>query len=153
MEKKKKEELDLIIEDIRRKFETIYYINIQNFSVNGSAQYNGKKCFFKIVDKELFLKELNGYLISHKELPTMQMLFIKQLFNSDKYLFAYEYDSCIKEEEGLLNDVFVRNDLSKKAKWKDNINLNKVLRIYKKIYNGKKKMLSYFQVTFSLVKE
>lgn len=44
--KNKKEVLDLLIEDIKRKFEKIYYINIQNFSVNGTAQYNGQKCFF-----------------------------------------------------------------------------------------------------------
>lgn len=143
MKKSKKEVLDLIIKDIRRKFEKIYYINIQNFSVNGSAQYNGEKCFFKIVNEELFIKELNGYLISHKEIPTAKMLFIKQLFNSNKYLLAYAYDSSIKEEDGLLNDVFARNDLSKKIKREDNKHLNKVLDMYKNIYNGKKKMLSY----------
>lgn len=105
MKKSKKEVLDLIIKDIRRKFEKIYYINIQNFSVNGSAQYNGEKCFFKIVNEELFIKELNGYLISHKEIPTAKMLFIKQLFNSNKYLLAYAYDSSKSALEMLTKEL------------------------------------------------
>ena len=131
------------MEDIRRKFEKIYYINIQNLSVNGSALYNGEKCFFKILDEELFVKELNGYFISHKEIPTMRMLFVKHLFNSEKYLLAYAYDSNIKEEDGLLNDVFARNDLSKKINLRDIKHINKVLAMYKNIYNSKKKKLSY----------
>ena len=143
MKKNKKKELNLIIEDIKRKFEKIYYINEQKFSVNGCAQYNGEKCFFKIVDEELFIKELNGYLISHRKIPTMQMLFVKQLFNSKKYLLAYVYDSSIKENDGLLNDVFVRNDLSTKIRREDGKYLYNILEVYKKIYNGKKKKLSY----------
>ena len=131
------------MEDIRRKFEKIYYINILNLSVNGSALYNGEKCFFKILDEELFVKELNGYFISHKEIPTMRMLFVKHLFNSEKYLLAYAYDSNIKEEDGLLNDVFARNDLSKKINLRDIKHINKVLAMYKNIYNSKKKKLSY----------
>ena len=143
MKNNRENEINLIIEDIKRKFEKIFYINIQNFSVNGCAQYNGEKCFFKIVDEELFIKELNGYLISHKEIPIMQMLFVKQLFNSKKYLLAYMYDSSINKDDGLLNDVLVRNDLSKKINQVDVKRLHKVLKIYQKIYNGKKKMLSY----------
>lgn len=50
MKNNRENEINLIIEDIKRKFEKIYYINIQNFSVNGCAQYNGEKCFFKIVE-------------------------------------------------------------------------------------------------------
>ncbi len=142
--KNKKEVLDLLIEDIKRKFEKIYYINIQNFSVNGTAQYNGQKCFFKIVDEELFIKELNGYLISHKEIPTMKMLFVKKLFHCEKYLLTYEYDYSIKEEYGLLNDVFVHNDLSRRIKIEEIKHLHRVLDMYKNIYKRKKKMLSCY---------
>lgn len=139
----KEKEINIIIEDVKRIFEKLYYINIQNFSVNGCAEYDDEKCFFKIVDEELFIKELNGYLISYKEIPIMKMLFAKHLFNSKKYLLVYMYDSNINKDDGLLNDVFVRNDLSKIINQEDVKCLHKVLKIYKKIYNGKKKMLSY----------
>ena len=143
MKENKEDGLELIIEDIKRKFQKIYYINIQNFSVNGCAQYNNEECFFKIVNEDLFIKELNGYLICYKEIPIMQMLFVKQLFNSKKYLLAYKYDLNISEDNGLLNDVLVRNDLSKKINQEDIKNLNSVLKVYKRIYAGKKRMLSY----------
>lgn len=142
-QKSQKEELNLIIEDIRRKFEKIYYINIQNLSVNGTALYCGEKCFFKVVNEELFIKELNGYLIVYGEIPTMRVLFVKRLFNCEKYLLAYSYDSNIKENDGLLNDVFVRNDLCKKTKRRDAKYIKKVLDVYKNIYKKRKKKLSY----------
>ena len=78
--KKDKKLLANIHKDIDRKFDSIININIQNFSINGTAIYNGNKCFFKIVDEEFFIKEINGYLISYKKIPTMEILFIKRLF-------------------------------------------------------------------------
>ena len=67
IKKNEKKLLDSIHKDIDRKFESILHINIQNFSINGIAIYNSKKCFFKIVDEEYFIKEINGYLISYKK--------------------------------------------------------------------------------------
>lgn len=55
--------LKRIHKDIDRKFDSILHINIQNFSINGIAIYNGNKCFFKIVDEDYFIKEINGYLV------------------------------------------------------------------------------------------
>ncbi len=109
--KKEKKLLIAIHKDIDRKFDSIIHINIQNFSINGIAIYNNEKCFFKIVDEEYFIKEINGYLISYKKIPTMEIMFTKRLFNSKKYLVAYTFDDNIKKSAGLLNDVLVENDL------------------------------------------
>ncbi len=78
-----------IYKDIGRKFDKVIYINIQNFSINGCAIYQNRKCFFKITDEEYFIKEINGYLISYKEIPTMTILFVKHLSHCKKYLIAY----------------------------------------------------------------
>ena len=132
-----------IHKDLDRKFDSITYINIQNFSVNGIATYNGKRCFFKIVNEEYFIKEINGYLISYKKIPTMEIIFIKKLFRCKKYLVAYTFDKTIKESSGLLNDVFAKNDLSKQVSEKYYKQINRVLNMYNNIYSTKKEQRSY----------
>ena len=107
------------------------------------AQYHGEKCFFKIIDEEFFIKELNGYLISYKEIPIMRMMFVKRLFNSNKYLLTYKYDNVVEKNNGLLNDLLVHNDLLKKINRTEKKYLNKLLTTYKHIYNGEKRMLNY----------
>lgn len=132
--------LKKIHKDIDRKFDSILHINIQNFSINGIAIYNGSKCFFKIVDEEYFIKEINGYLISYNKIPTMEIIFIKELSHCKKKLIAYTFDETIKESYGLLNDIFVENDL------KDQINYSEVigvLNMYEDIYASKREMRSY----------
>lgn len=140
---KEKRLIGRIIKDIKRKFDTIDYINIQNFSINGSALYQNKKCFFKIIDNEFFIKEINGYLISYMEIPTMKILFVKYLSNCRKYLIAYDFDNHIKKEEGLLNDLLVKNDLTKKISPAEKKEINNILNTFNKIYSNKKEYLSY----------
>ncbi len=132
-----------IYKDLERKFESIIHINIQNFSINGVAIYNNKKCFFKIVNKEYFVKEINGYLISYKKIPTMEIIFIKWLVHCKKYLIAYEFDNTIKNSVGLLNDVFVDNDLTKKISRANYIKMKKVLCMFDTIYSTPKRYYSY----------
>ena len=141
--KNKKKLLDSIHKDIDRKFESVLHINIQNFSINGIAIYNGKKCFFKIVDEEYFIKEINGYLISYKKIPTMEIIFTKRLFNCKKYLIAYTFDDNIKKSKGLLNDILVRNDLKKNITQFDKKKINKILSMYNDIYSSSIEYRSY----------
>lgn len=143
LNKKDKKVLIDIHKDLDRKFESIIHINIQNLSINGTAIYNGKKCFFKIVNEEYFIKEVNGYLISYKKIPTMEILFIKRLFRCKKYLIAYTFDKTIKNSAGLLNDVFVDNDLSKKVSQIDYKQIKQVLSMYNNIYSTKREQYSY----------
>ena len=141
--KKDKNLLANIHKDIDRKFDSIININIQNFSINGIAIYNGNKCFFKIVDEEFFIKEINGYLISYKKIPTMEILFIKRLFQCKKYLITYTFDDTVKESIGLLNDSFVNNDLKKVILEKDYKKIRQVLNMYSSIYLSQKEYRSY----------
>lgn len=141
--KKEQKLLIKIHTDIDRKFDSIEYINIQNFSINGVAVYNNSKCFFKIVDEQYFIKEMNGYLISYKKLPTMEILFTKKLFHCKKYLIAYTFDNNIKKSNGLLNDILVKNDLKKSFLKSDIFEIKKVLNAYNNIYSAEKKYYSY----------
>ena len=141
--RKEKKLLAAIHKDIERKFDSILHINIQNFSINGIAIYNNKKCFFKIVDEEYFIKEINGYLISYKKIPTMEIIFTKHLFNSKKYLIAYTFDNNIKKSTGLLNDVLVKNDLKNNISKFDKEQINKVLNMYNDIYSSAREYHSY----------
>lgn len=141
--KKDKKLLANIHKDIDRKFDSIININIQNFSINGTAIYNDNKCFFKIVDEEFFIKEINGYLISYKKIPTMEILFIKRLFQCKKYLIAYTFDNTVKESIGLLNDAFVNNDLNKQILEKDYKEIRQVLNMYNDVYSSQKEHRNY----------
>lgn len=141
--KKDKKLLASIHKDIDRKFDSIININIQNFSINGMAIYNDNKCFFKIVDEEFFIKEINGYLISYKKIPTMEILFIKRLFRCKKYLIAYTFDDTVKESIGLLNDAFVNNDLKKQILKKDYKEIRQVLNMYNDVYLSSKEYRNY----------
>lgn len=141
--KKDKKLLASIHKDIDRKFDSIININIQNFSTNGMAIYNDNKCFFKIVDEEFFIKEINGYLISYKKIPTMEILFIKRLFRCKKYLIAYTFDDTVKESIGLLNDAFVNNDLKKQILKKDYKEIRQVLNMYNDVYLSSKEYRNY----------
>lgn len=132
-----------IHKDIDRKFDSIIHINIQNFSINGIAIYNNEKCFFKIVDEEYFIKEINGYLISYKKIPTMEIMFTKRLFNSKKYLVAYTFDDNIKKSAGLLNDVLVENDLKNNISQFAKKKIKKILSMYNDIYSSPKEYYSY----------
>lgn len=143
LNKKDKKILANIHKDIDRKFDSIIHINIQNFSINGTAIYNKNKCFFKIVDEEFFIKEINGYLISYKKIPTMEILFIKRLFRCKKYLIAYTFDNTVKESIGLLNDVFVNNDLNKQILEKNYKQIRQVLNMYNDVYSSKKEQHNY----------
>ena len=142
-EYKEKKLIKLIHKDIDRKFDKVILINVQNFSINGIATYNNEKCFFKIVDKEYFIKEINGYLISYKKIPIMEIIFTKYLFNVKKYLIAYKYDNNIKKSNGLLNDIFVKNDFIKYFPNGVINKLNNLLKIYDEIYSSKKEYFSY----------
>lgn len=132
-----------IYQDIDRKFEKVFYINIQNFSINGCALYQSKKCFFKITDEDFFIKEINGYLISYKEIPTMNILFVKYLHHCQKYLIAYKFNNIIKKNYGLLNDVFVNNDLKKRLDNSTNDKLKNILVVYNDIYHSHKCLKTY----------
>lgn len=142
-EKREKKLLAAIHKDIDRKFDSILHINIQNYSINGIAIYNNKKCFFKIVDEEYFIKEINGYLISYKKIPTMEVIFTKRLFNCKKYLIAYTFDNNIKKSTGLLNDILVKNDLKKNFSQFDKNKINGILSMYNDIYSSSKEYYSY----------
>lgn len=132
-----------IYKDIGRKFDKVIYINIQNFSINGCAIYQNRKCFFKITDEEYFIKEINGYLISYKEIPTMTILFVKHLSQCKKYLIAYNFNNKIKENSGLLNDILVKNDKINIMDKSVDSELKKILNVYNTIYSGKKVFRSY----------
>lgn len=132
--------LEYIMEELSEILVKVYHINVQNYSINGIAKYNDKKCFFKIIDEDLFIKELNGYLLSYGKLFVAKMLFVYKFKKYNKYLLIYEYDSNIKKDDGLLNDVFVRNDLIETINRKDSYYLKKVLKMYEGIYSGKKEM-------------
>ena len=132
-----------IYKDIGRKFDKVIYINIQNFSINGCAIYQNRKCFFKITDEEYFIKEINGYLISYKEIPTMTILFVKHLSHCKKYLIAYNFNNKIKENSGLLNDILVKNDKINIMDKSVDSELKKILNVYNAIYSGKKVFRSY----------
>lgn len=141
--KKEQKLLVKIHKDIDRKFDSIEHINIQNFSINGVAVYNDSKCFFKIVDEKFFIKEMNGYLISYKKIPTMEIIFTKKLFNCKKYLIAYTFDNNVKKSTGLLNDILVKNDLNNKFLKSDICQIEKVLNAYNNVYSNEKKYYSY----------
>ena len=64
-----------VSKDIENKLQEIYYINYQNNSINGAANYLGEKIFFKILNHNDFVKEMNGYLISLKKIPIMNICF------------------------------------------------------------------------------
>lgn len=124
-----------IKKDLNVFFDEIYTFNTQNWSSNGVALYKNKKSFFKVTDKKHFFKEINGYLNLSKGIPTANMLFIKQL-NPKNYLIVFECDLNIKKDEGLLNDIFVKNDLLKCINIEDNKKIESVLRIYEEIYTN-----------------
>ena len=133
----------LVLSDIERKFDKIYNINIQNYSINGYGLYKHEKCFFKIVDSDFFIKEINGYLISYKEIPTMNIIFVKYLDNSKKYLISYTYDKTIRNNSGLLNDTLVKNDFKSKFTDKSLTEIRNVLSMYENIYSNIKKETNY----------
>ena len=132
-----------IHKDIDRKFDKVIYINIQNFSINGCAIYQKRKCFFKITDEDYFVKEINGYLISYKEIPTMTILFVKYLSHCKKYLIAYNFNNKVKENSGLLNDILVKNDKTNIRDKSIDRELKNILDAYSTIYSGKKVFRSY----------
>lgn len=133
-----------IFEDVKRKFDRIDYIHAQNFSINGVGIYKGQKCFFKIVDHEFFIKEINGYLMVYKEIPTMKILFVKYLYQSKRYLIAYEFDKTITDNQGLLNDLFAKNDFKINISKIDSNKMESVLKEYEKIYDSSLKYLNYY---------
>ncbi len=126
-----------VIKDIKNKLQEIYYINYQNNSINGVANYLGEKIFFKILNHNDFIKEMNGYLVSFKKIPIMNIVFIKHLYHSKKYMIAYNYENSINKNSGLLNDYFVFKDNAHKLSSKDIDILNNILKIYDESFKHK----------------
>ncbi len=111
-------------------------INTQNFSINGSVMFNNKKCFFKIIDGDNFLKEINGYFACNGNLPINNIVFTKKL-SSKMYIILYEFDKIVTENSGLLNDILVENDKSELISEQNLFYLNNVLSVYDTIYSKK----------------
>ena len=81
---------------------------------------------------------MNGYLISFKKIPIMNIVFIKYLYRSKKYMIAYNYENSITKNSGLLNDYFVFQDNTHKLSNKDMNILNNILKVYDESFKHKK---------------
>ncbi len=133
---KEKEIIVNIKKEINEHIGKIMNFNIQNYSTNGSLIYNNKKCFFKVVDKTSFIKEINGYLISHSYIPVKDIIYTSFLENCNKYIILYDYDDTVASNSGLLNDLLVKNDTIKKISKLDQRRIEKVLKVYRNIYSN-----------------
>ena len=138
-----KEEKSLIKEELLKKLDSIEYINIQINSINGIGFYNNKKIFFKIVDLSSFIKEINGYLMSINKIPIMNIIETMEISSLNKLVIIYEYDENISNNKGLLNDLLVKNDLKEDISKEDEILFNRVLTMYKKLYDNASVKLYY----------
>lgn len=71
----------------------------------GHFMYDNEKYFFKIVDKNDFIKEINGYLEVCDKLKVKKLVNI--LTDNEKYYLIYEYEKTIIKNKGLIHDLFV----------------------------------------------
>ncbi len=121
---------DAISEVLKRENYHVEHINFQNNSINGITNKNKDKFFFKILNKQEFTNEINGYLKIKDKLPVNK---IKDIFEFENYYtIIFEYEETIEKNKGLLNDFFVRNDFTIEHNADETI--NKVITLYEKIF-------------------
>ncbi len=135
------EEINSITPDI-----IIKNINCQNNSINGILFEKNKKRFFKIISNQEMIKEEKAINLYSKVFPIKKHLNSYHIKN-DLYLIIYEYDLGIKNNDGLLNDYFVKNDF--KMNYNEN-KMNKILSIYnesskKRIWNDMSPIDAFFK--------
>ena len=109
-----------------------------NNSSYGNFVYDDERYFFKLVDKDNFLKELNGYFEVNGKLNIKKL--VNVFFEDDKYYLIYEYDKNIEKNRGLINDLFVNVEYNKSS-YDKNIFFN-IINSYRKRYRNLK-LLSY----------
>lgn len=115
---------------LKREGYHIKHINFQNNSINGIINKNEYNFFFKILNKQEFTNEINGYLKIKDRLPVNK---IKDIFKFENcYTIIFEYEETIGKNKGLLNDFFVKNDFTIENN-ADEI-INKVITLYEKIF-------------------
>lgn len=121
-----------IIKIMKEENYDIKYINFQNNSINGTAKKIDKRYFFKILNRQEFINEIKGYIQIKNILPINKVKDIYEFQNC--YILIYDYEYTIAKDKGLLNDLFVKNDLymddnSKKI-------IRTIIDLYKKIFEN-----------------
>lgn len=98
-----------ITQTLRKEHYTVKHINFLNNSTNGIIRKGYQKFFFKMLNKKEFETELRGYSEVQTSLPTNKII---KIYEYETYnITIYEYEKTISNNKGLLNDLFVKNDM------------------------------------------
>lgn len=93
----------------KKSFNCIFHK--QNNSINGNFIYKKKRFFFKVIYKDDYFAELEGYQRSINKIPIKKMVY-NNILSNNQYILIYEYDNTVDKNKGLLNDLFVSYDNS-----------------------------------------
>lgn len=74
-------------------------------NMTGSLNIEGNRFFYKVLNKENFIKEINGYKNISRYFPTPKLLFTSYL-NKETGIIFFEYDNLVGKNKGLLVDLF-----------------------------------------------
>ncbi len=91
---------------------------------HGVSFLDQEKIFYKIIPRNLFLKELQGYKILKKYYPVSNLKY--QLLIENKGILIFEYEKTNQENYGLLVDHLSDKDFIEK--------FEEILKIYKSIF-------------------
>lgn len=120
-------EEESITQILKNEHYRVKHINFLNNSTNGIIYKKYKKFFFKMLNKKEFETEIKGYIEVKNSLPINKIMKIYEYANY--YITIYEYEKTISNNKGLLNDLFVKNDIKINEKSKKII--EKIIKKYK----------------------
>ena len=119
-------------------------MNYQNNSINGTFEKNNKKFFYKMINCEKFISELNGYFMCNNQIPIMSIESVEKI--DDQFIIVYNYNNSVTTNNGTLNDLFVKYDSYSII---DKNKFMPILKIYdKNLYNIKRNVTSKNDIFF-----
>ena len=123
------------------KIGEIKHINYQNNSVNGAITINGKRHFFKLLSKIDAQNEIKGFFLIFGNISVANIE--KVIVLKNVVFLMHEYDYSVRNNDGLLNDLFVKCEKNETTFEKVKDKVDKIINEYIRPWKNTKYEVNY----------